>query len=85
MNFNNSHLSKSFEDIEHKRRWWQGKLVKVRSTINTLFINTPPEEEIGIVVEFLQTSVGDHLRVHFVSYGKCTWVFPSDVFTQDET
>ena len=84
MKFNNQHLLKSFDHQAHRHEWWSGRLVKIKKTINTLYINTPPEDEIGIVVEFQETSVGQHVKVYFTSFNKSTWVLVTDVYTQEE-
>tara|TARA_R100000152_G_C6706297_1_gene134812 strand:- start:365 stop:631 length:267 start_codon:yes stop_codon:yes gene_type:complete len=69
---------------EEKLKWWLGRLVKVRITTNTMFINFPSKDNIGIVTTFQTTAIGDHIKVYFPAFEKSSWLMVNDVLTQED-
>jgi len=47
-------------------------------------MKSPSIDEVGIVVQILETSVGCHLEVHYASSGAKSWVLTSDVYSQTD-
>ena len=82
--FGTAHVFKGFKTFEEKESWWVGRLVKVKRTINTIYMKSPSIDEVGIVVQILETSVGCHLEVHYASSGAKSWVLTSDVYSQTD-
>ena len=82
--FNDSHMLMGITDPDEKSRWWLGRLVKVRQTTNTMFINFPSDEDIGVVVNFQTTTVGDHIEIYFPAVEKTSWLMVNDVYSQPD-
>ena len=82
--FGDTHIFKSFKTFKEKETWWVGRLVRVKQTLNTLYMKTPSLEEVGIVVQVLETSVGCHLEVYYAPSGAKSWILTSDVYSQTD-
>ena len=83
--FSISHLINTpFETEEEKSEWWVGRLVKVRRTTNTMFINFPSENDIGVVTNFQATVAGDHIKIYFPAVEKSSWLMVRDVLAKED-
>ena len=66
---------------KEKEEWWVGRLVRVRLTTNTMYINFPSENDIGIVIKYQKTTIGGHIKIYFSVVEKSSWIMTSDVYS----
>lgn len=67
-----------------KEKWWVGRLVKVRITTNTMYINFPNASDVGIVIQYQKTTIGDHIKVYFPAVEKSSWLMSNDVYSKGD-
>ncbi len=82
--FGNIHAFKRFKSFKERENWWLGRLVKVKETLNTIYIKTPAINEIGIVIKIQETAIGCHLEVFFSTSESTSWIMDRDVYSQED-
>jgi hypothetical protein len=83
-NFGDTHVLKSFKSFKEKEKWWTGRLIMVKKTMNNLYIKTPSLDEVGIVIGIQETTIGCHLEVFFSASNATSWMITSDVYSQTD-
>ena len=83
MKFSKKHLLNKFSNIQEESCWWIGRLAKIDSTTETLYIKTPLAE-IGLITGYVETTIGKYAEVYFGSIQESSWISISYLLIQEE-